>query len=94
MSPSSEQTEPSDLRHGGRVSIERFTGSLTLKIASFGLLLLVVAALMDAFMTPAVGSGTSGYDLWGLWAGIFGVWGGAMLIVGVLSFVLITWKRQ
>lgn len=94
MSSSSEQTDPPGLRHGGRVSIERFTGSLTLKIAGVGLLLLVVAALMDVLMSPAPGSETSGYDLWGLWAGIFGVWGGAMLIVGVVSFVIITWKRQ
>lgn len=75
---------------------EQYESSISLKIATFGIGLLVLANTINFFfgMPPATEARTGLFDLWGLWAAIFTIWGGAMVILGLLTFSAVWLKRQ
>ncbi|WP_435366112.1 hypothetical protein [Haloarchaeobius sp. DYHT-AS-18] len=76
--------------------MEQYRTSVSLKVSAFGAGLLVFAFVINfAFgMSPATEAGTGLFDLWGLWAAIFSIWGSAMLVVGLLTYSIVWLKRQ
>ena len=75
---------------------QQYESSVSLKIAAFGALVVAFAVVINFLfgMTPATEAETGLFDLWGLWASIFTIWGTAMIIVGLFAFSLVWWKRQ
>jgi hypothetical protein len=75
---------------------EQYKSSVSLKIAAFGVVLMVVANVINYFfgLSPAVEAQTGLFDLWGLWAAILSIWGGTMFILGLLIFSAVWLKRQ
>ncbi|WP_435321014.1 hypothetical protein [Haloarchaeobius sp. TZWSO28] len=67
-----------------------------MKISAFGAGLVAFAFVINfAFgMSPAIEASTGRFDLWGLWAAIFSIWGGAMVVVGLLTYSIVWLKRQ
>ncbi|WP_435361742.1 hypothetical protein [Haloarchaeobius sp. DFWS5] len=76
--------------------MEQYRTSVSLKVAAFGAGLIAFAFGINFVfgMTPAIESSTGFFDLWGLWAAIFSIWGGAMLVVGLLTYSIVWLKRQ
>jgi len=75
---------------------EQYESSVSLKIATFGVFLLVLANTLNFLfgMPPATEARTGLFDLWGLWAAIFTIWGGTMVILGLVTFSAVWLKRQ
>lgn len=76
--------------------MEQYRSSVSLKISAFGAGLVVFAFVINYFfgMSPATEASTGLFDLWGLWAAIFTIWGGAMLVIGLVAYSAIWLKRQ
>lgn len=75
---------------------EQYKSSISLKIATFGVGLYAFALLINFLygMPPATEARTGLFDLWGLWAAIFTIWGGAMITLGLVTFSVVWLKRQ
>ncbi|MFB6150880.1 MAG: hypothetical protein ABEJ40_03650 [Haloarculaceae archaeon] len=96
MSSTSPSVEATSRNERIESLIDTVSRSLSLKVAGAGVTLLVIAILINTFLAvpPAVAAETTNFDLWGLWAGILAVWGGALSILGTVTFALVWWKRQ
>jgi len=79
--------------------------STMLLLAAFGLAEIVVAFIIEQLLQNDIigrDAGLSGMmadffgdgDLWGLWAAVFTVWGAGLVLVGVVGYTLVWWRRR
>lgn len=96
MSTMADSMDPdADRGIGSRIK-DQYNSSVSLKIAAFGAVVVVFAFVINLIfgMTPAVEAEKGVFDLWGLWAAIFWIWGSTMVIIGLGAFAFVWWKRQ